>query len=159
MRRSTEADKEVEGEEVDGDVYGIDEVRQEERGSWVADRADNCIIGVKTEDFSTPIWTAILCYVRFEKVQSRLSQASRTTWSAGKQTALTNAAAHEEDQRVDRERREEDEERRQLERRLEEEGREAFLRWEEGESEREVVERENERCWEKCYTEYLQSPF
>ena len=52
-----------------------------------------------------------------------------------------------------------DEERRQLERRLGEEGREAFLRWEEGESEREVVERENERYWESRYTDYLQSRF
>ena len=52
-----------------------------------------------------------------------------------------------------------DEERGQLELRLEEQDREAFLRWEEGESEREVVERENERYWESRYTDYLQSRF
>ena len=77
MRRSTETDEEVDGEEVDGDLYGIHEVRQEERGSWVADRAGNCITEVKTEDFSTPIWTASLCYLPLrEGAESALTSFS-----------------------------------------------------------------------------------
>ena len=93
----------------------------------------------------------ILSYVREERESSLYAAVCTAAWSAGHARAEANRAARQTDLEVEREDFEIREERRRIERQQAEEDRQAFLQWEAGDSEREVLAQESARYFASRY--------